>query len=121
VVQWVAQTPKGDVVRVLMRNGQAIPESEQHRSIEAFIHDPNAQARKRQAGQRHDKEAADLLKLLPVAFVWTETGRSDETTTYHFKPGSRSIASDSPADIADYGIPHPYRGTCADLQDHIGK
>lgn len=89
VEQWVAQTTKGDVIRVLTRNDQAILESEQRRSIEAFIHDPNAQAKKREADQRDDKEAEDLLKLLPVAFVWTQTGKSDETATYHFKPDPR--------------------------------
>jgi hypothetical protein len=89
VVQWVAQTPKGDVIRVVVRNGVQIPEEQQRRSIEAFIHDPNAQAKQREAGQRDDKEAADLLKLLPVAFGWTETGKSADTTTYHYKPDPR--------------------------------
>lgn len=89
VEQWVAQTPQGDVTRVLTRNGREISEVEQRKSIESFIHDPNAQAKQREAGRRDDKEAADLLKLLPVAFVWTETGKSEETTTYHFKPDPR--------------------------------
>lgn len=89
VVQWVAQTPQGDVTRVLTRNGREISEAQQRRIIEAFIHDPNAQARQREAGRRDDKEAADLLKLLPVAFVWTPTSKTNQTTTYHFKPDPR--------------------------------
>lgn len=89
VEQWVAQTPKGDVIRVVMRNGVPIPEEQQRRSIEAFIHDQNAQTKQREVGQRDDKEAEARLKLLPVAFVWTETGKSNETTTYHYKPDPR--------------------------------
>lgn len=88
VVQWVAQTPRGDITRVLTRDGQKISPDQQRRSVEAFIHDPSAQARQRQANARDDQQATNLLKLLPVAFLWTETVKNAETTTYHFKPDS---------------------------------
>jgi hypothetical protein len=86
VAQWVAQTAKGDVTRVVSRNGQPISISQQRRNVESFIHDANAQAKQRKAAQRDDKQATDLLKLLPVAFVWTESGKNEQTTTFHFKP-----------------------------------
>jgi hypothetical protein len=86
VRQWVAETGNGDVVRVLMRNQRQIPEAQQRDGIEKFIHDPNAQARERRDSQHDDDQATALLKLLPVAFVWTETGKNDRTTTLHFKP-----------------------------------
>ncbi|MBV8438479.1 MAG: hypothetical protein JOY95_13300 [Silvibacterium sp.] len=86
VVQWVAQTGKGDVVRVLIRNGRPIPVPQQRQSIEQFIHDSNAQAKQRRGSQHDDQEAAAMLKLLPVAFVWTVTNRNDQTTTLSFKP-----------------------------------
>lgn len=86
VVQWVAQTGKGDVVRVMKRNGKEIPEGQQRQSIEKFIHDPQAQARQHREGQHDDQQAEALLKLLPVAFVWTQTGRDEKTTTLHFRP-----------------------------------
>lgn len=88
VVQWVAQTAKGDVTRVLTRNGRQIPEQQQKKSVEDFIHDSSAQARQVQAGKRDDNQATNMLKLLPVAFVWTQTSKNGETTTYHFKPDS---------------------------------
>jgi len=86
VRQWVAQTEKGDVVRVLMRNGRPVPAAQQRQSIESFVHDSNAQARQRQSSQHDDQQASALTKLLPVAFVWTVTGKNDQTTSLHFKP-----------------------------------
>ena len=89
IVQWVAQTHEGDVKRVIERNGQKIPEGEQRRSIEAFIHDPAAQAKQKKAGQKDERQAESLLKMLPDAFVWTETGHNDSTTTFSFKPDQK--------------------------------
>ena len=86
VVQWVAETGQGDVNRVLSRNGQKIPEAQQRAAIEKFIHDPEAQAKQRRSGQHDDEQSEALLKLLPAAFIWTETGSNAQTTTLHFKP-----------------------------------
>jgi hypothetical protein len=86
VVQWVAQTSEGSVTRVLSKNGQTIPLQKQRNSVESFVRDVNAQARQRRDNQRDDNQAAGLLKLLPVAFLWTETSENGDTTTYHFKP-----------------------------------
>lgn len=88
VVQWVAQTHKAEVNRVLSKNGQKIPLQQQRNSVEAFVHDSSAQAKQRQVGARDDQQATNMLRLLPVAFVWTLASKSAETTTYHFKPDS---------------------------------
>jgi hypothetical protein len=86
VVQWVAETGQGDVNRVLSRNGQQISEAQQRAAIDKFIHDSAAQAKKRRSGEHDDQQAEALLKLLPVAFIWTKTGSDGKTTTLHFKP-----------------------------------
>jgi hypothetical protein len=86
VVQWVAQTHKGDVKRVIERNGQRASEQQQRRSIEAFIHNPEAQAKQRQASQKDAQQAESLLKMLPNAFVWTEVSHNNKSTTFQFKP-----------------------------------
>ncbi|HTV06771.1 MAG TPA: hypothetical protein VME86_15490 [Acidobacteriaceae bacterium] len=86
VVQWVAQTHQGDVKRVIERNGQSISEEQQRNSVEAFVHNPQAQAKQRQAGQKDAQQATSLLKMLPDAFLWTEVGHNDGTTTFDFKP-----------------------------------
>ena len=89
VVQWVAQTGKGDVNRVLSRNGQQVSEAQQRASIEKFIHDPDAQAKQHRDGQHDDEQAEALLRLLPDAFIWTQTARNEKTTTLHFTPDPR--------------------------------
>jgi hypothetical protein len=86
VEQWVAQTAKVDVTRVIKRNGHPVPEWQQRKKVQAFIHDSDAQAKQRRSNAHDDKQAQALLKMLPVAFLWTETGRKGETTAYHFKP-----------------------------------
>ena len=86
VVQWVAETGKGDITRVYIRNGQSIPTAQQNQAIQKFIHDPNAQAKQHQASQHDDQQASGMTKLLPVAFIWTVTSKNDQTTTLHFKP-----------------------------------
>lgn len=86
VVQWVAQTRKGDVRRVLERNGQETSTGQQRRSVEAFLHNADAQAKQRQANQKDSKQAASLLKMLPNAFLWKEAGSNSKSTTFQFKP-----------------------------------
>ena len=86
VEQWVVGTQKGSVTRVLSRNGEKTSEAQQRKEIDDFVHDPSAQAKQHQSDQRDDKQAEDLLKLLPVAFLWTQTSKSTEATVFHFKP-----------------------------------
>ncbi|MBV8629345.1 MAG: hypothetical protein JOZ83_00360 [Silvibacterium sp.] len=86
VQQWVAQTEKGDVVRVLVRNGQHVPANQQSQNLQKFIHDPNAQTKQRQASRHDDQQASAMTRMLPVAFIWTVTSKNDKTTTLHFKP-----------------------------------
>ena len=86
IVQWVAQTHRGDVKRVIERNGQKVSEQQQRRSIEAFIHDSEAQARQRRAAQKDARQADSLLKMLPDAFLWTEVSHDSKTTTFQFQP-----------------------------------
>jgi hypothetical protein len=86
VTQWVAETPNGDLDRVLEQNGRKLPESEQRSRMDAFMHNPSAQAKQRKGGQQDDQQAAQMLKMLPNAFVWTQTGQKDGETTLHFRP-----------------------------------
>jgi hypothetical protein len=86
LVQWVASTPHGAVCRVLARDGRELPEPEQRTEIDKFLHDIHAQ-NKEIAENKHDlQQVDDFLKLLPQAFVWTETARTDSSTTLHFEP-----------------------------------
>lgn len=86
VLQRVASTQQGDVQCVLERNGQRLSASQQRDLIGNFLHDPGAQ-KKQIAESNHDfRQIEDLLQLLPIAFIWTQTGATATATFLHFEP-----------------------------------
>ena len=89
VTQWVAETPQGELRRVLKQNGQEFPADQQRKKMDSFIRDRSAQAQQKKAGQNDDQQATELLKLLPDAFIWTSAGSRDGNTSLHFKPNSK--------------------------------
>jgi hypothetical protein len=85
-LQWVAATQQGNVPRVLEKDNQKLPEPRQRDLVQEFLHDPKAQ-KKQIAESNHDNQQVDdLLKLLPIAFIWTETGTTATNTSLHFEP-----------------------------------
>ncbi|HEY4049191.1 MAG TPA: hypothetical protein VGM27_20205, partial [Acidobacteriaceae bacterium] len=86
VLQWVAATQQGDVHRVLEKNEQRLSESQQRDLIQSFLHDTRAQKKQLSEGNHDYQQIDDLLKLLPIAFVWTQTGATATTTSLHFEP-----------------------------------
>jgi hypothetical protein len=86
VVQWVAATQHGDVHRVCQRNGQRIPDARQRDVVQEFLHDAHAQKKSVEEDAHDAKQIDDFLKLLPVAFIWTQTSSDAVNTTLHFEP-----------------------------------
>jgi len=86
VRQWVAQTGSGDLHRVLDQKGQSLTPSAQRGAMEKFIHDPDAQTRQRKSGEHDDQQSADMLRLLPDAFLWTVTSTQGDRIHLHFRP-----------------------------------
>jgi len=86
VVQWVAATQKGSVERILERDDQQLPEARQRELIEKFLHDTKAQNKQVEEANHDNRQIDDLLKLLPAAFIWTETASTKTTTSLHFDP-----------------------------------
>jgi hypothetical protein len=86
VKQWVAEARPGDLQCVLEKNGRPMPRDEASRAMESFAHDVSAQARQRRNSQHDDKQAEDMLNLLPHAFLWAKTGVKDGETILAFKP-----------------------------------
>lgn len=86
VNQWVAQTPAGDVHRVLEKDGQHFTRQQQQQAVEQFVHDQAAQAQQREDYADDDKKARTLLKLLPDAFRWHMESRNRASTVLHFSP-----------------------------------
>jgi hypothetical protein len=86
LLQWVAGTQRGDVRRVLEKDDQKLPEPQQRELIQKFLHDPRAQSKEVSENNHDNQQVDDFLKLLPVAFVWTETGATETNTSLHFEP-----------------------------------
>jgi hypothetical protein len=86
VLQWVAATQRGNVERVLEKDARQLPENEQRELIQKYLHDPRAQKKQVEEDSHDNKQIDDLLKLLPEAFIWTQTGATATTTSLHFEP-----------------------------------
>jgi hypothetical protein len=86
VKQWVAETPGGDLHRVLEDNGQKLTTADQQNRMNSFIQNQSAQAKQRKSGQSDDRQASEMLGMLPHAFIWAKTGTQGNTTILHFKP-----------------------------------
>lgn len=86
VVQWVGDTRMGSLYRVLQQAGRTLTISEQRAKMDAFIDSPAAQSKQRQGGQHDDKQASQMLSMLPKAFIWTLIGQHGQTTYLHFQP-----------------------------------
>jgi hypothetical protein len=84
--QWVAQTRGGDLQRVIQNDGHKLTKAEQQNRMDIFIHNQSAQARQRKNGQHDDRQATEMLNMLPHAFIWTKTGVQGDSTVLHFKP-----------------------------------
>lgn len=86
VEQWVAQTSQGSLKCVLDRNGQKFDKQQQRSAMDAFISNPTAQAKQRRGARHDDRQAAQMLRMLPQAFIWTRGDAQNGETVYHFKP-----------------------------------
>src|SRR3984957_16901429 len=86
IIQGVAGTQHSNVERVLEKDEQQIPETRQREQIEKFLHDTRAQNKQLSEANHDNQQIDDLLKLLPAAFIWTQTGATNTTTSLHFEP-----------------------------------
>ena len=86
ILRWVATTPNGNVNRVLVKDGHELTEPTQVSDIDKFVHDAHAQ-KKQIAENAHDyQQVDDLLRLLPIGFIWTVLRTTPTETTLHFVP-----------------------------------
>lgn len=86
VLQWVATTRQADVSRVLRKNNQDLPKPQQRALIQKFLRDSKAQRRQVSELKQDNRQIDDLLRLLPAAFLWTQTGATATTDSLHFEP-----------------------------------
>jgi hypothetical protein len=88
VKQWVAETPAGTLSRVLERDGQSFDEGTQQDGMNSFIGDSSAQAKQVKADRHDDGQAAEMLGMLPTAFIWSTVSSQGGRTLLHFTPNS---------------------------------
>ena len=88
-VSLAVETPKGTLKRTLMVNGQALTgerrDAESERMAK-FVNDTSAQAKRQKASQHDDEQAAELLRMLPTAFLWTIRSETPDLITLDYKP-----------------------------------
>lgn len=94
VKQWVAQTHDGNLKRVLEQNGKPMSRADQRDTMNRFLQNADAREKQRKSGQHDDKQAAEMLDLLPHAFIWTITSTRDDETFLHFRPDPNFHAPD---------------------------
>jgi hypothetical protein len=86
ILQWVAATQVGNVERILEKDTRPLTEAEQRELIQKYLLEPRAQKKQIEEANHDNKQIDDLLKLLPEAFIWTQTGATATTTSLHFDP-----------------------------------
>lgn len=86
VRQWVAETSNGNLLRVVQTDGHPLTGQQQAQRVDAFLANPSAQAKQRKSEAHDDREATEMLELLPRAFLWTREGEKGSDVLLHFKP-----------------------------------
>lgn len=85
----VVDSPAGGVRRMTELNGHPVDistaQSETQR-ISDFVHDSYAQAKERKAIAHDDEQAAQMLRMLPNAFIWTLKSETAELATLEYRP-----------------------------------
>ena len=85
----VVETGKGALRKKVEENGRPLTAEElkqEDAKLEAFVKDAAEQAKQRREGLQDDKRAADMLRMLPNAFLWTLKGETSGTVTLAFTP-----------------------------------
>jgi hypothetical protein len=86
------ETRDGSLRRMVQLNGQpltpAATEAESQR-LDHYVHDKSAQAKARKNAAHDDAKAAEMLKMLPDAFIWSTVSQTAQLITLSFKPDPR--------------------------------
>ena len=83
------ETRQGTLRRMIELDGRPLSPSDaqaETQRLNNYVHDPSAQARARKNAAHDDAQAAELLNILPNAFIWTTVSQSPEFITLGFRP-----------------------------------
>lgn len=93
----VVETAHGSVKQLIERGGHPLSEAEaqaEAQRVQTFIHSPSQLRKQQRDNAQDDKNAEDLLRLLPRAFVWKVVSDTGDLTTLHFDPDPNFDAPD---------------------------
>jgi hypothetical protein len=85
----VVETGKVSLKKKVQENGQPLTAEElkaEDERIEGFVNDPLQQAKQHRDSMQDDKRAESMLRMLPVAFLWSVKREDTETVTLGFVP-----------------------------------
>jgi hypothetical protein len=83
------ETPQGELRRLIALNGKPLSpaaDQEEQERIRHYLRDSSEQAHNRKGAAHDDAQAAELLNMLPEAFVWSIAGQDAENITLDFRP-----------------------------------
>jgi hypothetical protein len=86
------ETRQGTLRRLIALNGQPLSPSAataETERIEAYVHDLSAQAKARKNSAHDDAQAAELLQMLPDAFIWSKVSETPDLITLGFQPNPK--------------------------------
>lgn len=93
----VVETAKGSVKELIERGGQPLSPAEaqaEEQRVQNFINSPSQLRKQAKDNAQDDKNAEDLLRLLPRAFIWKVVSDNGDLTTLHFEPDPNFDAPD---------------------------
>ncbi|HEY3987774.1 MAG TPA: hypothetical protein VGM02_00640 [Acidobacteriaceae bacterium] len=88
-VKLVIQTAEGDLSKTIERDGHPLTlqqQKEDERRMDAFVDDANLRQKQKRNHEQDAAKASSLTKMLPGAFLWTITSRSNTETILSFQP-----------------------------------
>ncbi|MGA7158400.1 MAG: hypothetical protein WBY53_16250 [Acidobacteriaceae bacterium] len=83
------ETRQGTLRRMIELNGHPLSSDQTQAEtsrIDNYVHDPYAQARARRNSAHDDAQAAEMLKMLPNAFIWSIANETPEYITVRYRP-----------------------------------
>jgi len=101
-VEVVVETEHGAISRHVEEGGKAASAATiagDNQYVQRFIHDPGMQAKQRRDGEHDERDATELLNLLPRAFLWKVQSETAETTTLAFTPDPKFHPPDMEARV----------------------
>jgi len=88
-VYFTVETPQGNLKRKVEDHGHPLNQQQraaEDQRLQALIHDSAALAKRSHDEAHDDDQAAQMLKLLPRAYLWSIVGENSGLVTLDFKP-----------------------------------